>query len=187
MNNLQIKNIAIVAGLVALMAATRMHHFGSSLHLPDASLAVFLLAGFLLASPTLFAALLLEAAALDYLAVTQLGVSDYCMTPAYGFLIPTYAVLWMAGRYCARNDQHNMRSLGLFAVIAFAAISTAFVISNGSFYLFSGRYPDMGVADYAVQVAQYYVPYLNSAVLYLAPAAGIYALFAVRTHRSVTL
>lgn len=180
MKNLQIKNIALVAGLMALMAATRMHHFGTALHLPDASLAIFLLAGFLLASPRLFGALLLEAATLDYIAVTQLGVSDYCMTPAYGFLIPTYAVLWMAGRYCARIDKHNLRSMGQFAGIAFAAISASFVISNGAFYLFSGRYPDMGVAAYAALIAQYYVPYLSSAVLYLAPTFVFYALSTYR-------
>ena len=181
MNNMQIKNIAVVAALVALMAATRMHHFGSALHLPDASLAVFLLAGFLLASPMLFGALLLEAAALDFVAVTQMGVSDYCMTPAYGFLIPTYAVLWLAGRYCARHDGHNTRSLALFATVAFASLSTAFVISNASFYVFSGRYPGMGVADYAMQVGQYYVPYLSGAVLYLAPA---FLLYALASHRA---
>ncbi|MDD2722041.1 MAG: hypothetical protein PHH47_12110 [Gallionella sp.] len=177
MKNLQIKNIVIVGTLVALMAATRMHHFGSPLHLPDASLAVFLLAGFLLASPTLFGVLLLEAAVLDYAAITQMGVSDYCVTPAYGFLIPTYAVLWMAGRYSARIDRHNVHSLIPFAGIAFAALSAAFVISNGSFFLFSGRYPSMSIADYAVQVGQYYLPYLSSAVLYLAPAFLLYAIF----------
>lgn len=173
----------IALGLVALMAATRMHHFGSTLHLPDASLAVFLLAGFLVASPLLFGALLLEAGALDYVAITQLGVSDYCATPAYWFLIPTYAVLWFAGRYYARIHQHSLRSLGTFAGIAFAAVSVAFLISNGAFYVFSGRYPDMSLAEYSARIAQYYVPYLTSAVVYLIPAALLYALF---THRGNT-
>lgn len=181
MKNIQIKNIAIIGTLAALMAATRMHHFGSPLHLPDASLAVFLLAGFLMASPRLFGGLLLEAAALDYVAITQLGVSDYCVTPAYWFLIPTYGVLWLAGRYCARIDRHQVSSLISFAGISFAALSAAFVISNGSFFLFSGRYPDMGVTEYAAQITGYYLPYLSSAVLYLAPAFLIYALFSGRT------
>lgn len=180
MKNLQFKTIAVVGTLAALMAATRMHHFGSPLHLPDASLAVFLLAGFLLASPVLFGALLLEATALDYVAITQLGVSDFCVTPAYWFLIPTYGLLWMAGRYCARADRHNVHSLIPFAGIALAALSAAFVISNGAFLLFSGRYPGMGVAEYAGLVAQYYLPYLSSAVLYLAPAFLIYAIFSHR-------
>lgn len=175
------KSLALCAILAALMAATRMHHFGSSLHLPDASLAVFLLAGFLVASPLLFGALLMEAAALDYVAITHLGVSDYCVTPAYGFLIPTYAALWFAGRIYARVHQNNLRSLGMFAAISFAAVNVAFLISNGSFYLFSGRFADVSIAQYAARVSQYYVPYVSGAVVYLVPAVLLYVLFTRRT------
>jgi hypothetical protein len=151
--------------------------------LPDASLAVFLLAGFFVASPMFFGALLLGAGVLDYLAITHFGVSDYCITPAYWFLIPTYAVLWFAGRYYARVHQHNLRSMGLFAGISFVAVSAAFFISNGAFYLFSGRFPDMGMAEYAHRVAQYYVQYLSGAALYLIPAVLLYVLL---THRANT-
>jgi hypothetical protein len=171
----------IALGLIALMAATRMHHFGSPLHLPDASLAVFLLAGFFIARPALFGVLLAEAAVLDYLAITQFGVSDYCVTPAYGFLIPTYAVLWFAGRYFARIQQNNLRSLGIFAALSFAATSVAFVISNGAFYLFSGRFADVSVAEYASRMTQYYLPYLSGAFVYLVPAAVLYVLFTQRS------
>lgn len=177
------RNLLIMLVLAALMAATRMHHFGTSLHLPDASLAVFLLAGFLVASPLLFGALLIEAAALDYVAIPQFGVNDYCVTPAYGFLIPTYAVLWFAGRYYARNHQNNLRSLGLFSAISLAAVNVAFVISNGAFYLFSGRYPDLSLGEYIARIAQYYVPYVSGAVIYLIPAAMLYVLF---TRRAVS-
>lgn len=177
------KSLVLCVVLIALMAATRMHHFGSSLHLPDASLAVFLLAGFLVASPLLFGALMLEAAALDYVAITHLGVSDYCVTPAYWFLIPTYAALWFAGRIYARMHQNSLRSLGLFSVVSFAAVSTAFVISNGAFYLFSGRFADVSIAEYAARIAQYYVPYVSSAVVYLVPAVMLYALFTQRAAR----
>ncbi len=166
--------------LAALMAATRMHHYGSALHLPDASLAVFLLAGFFIASPLFFGALLLEAGALDYVAITHLGVSDWCVTPAYWFLIPTYAVLWAAGRYYARIHQHTARSLGVFFAVSLAAVSVAFVISNGSFYLFSGRYPNLNFAEYVARVAEYYPQYLTGGLLYLACAAVLYAVFAAR-------
>lgn len=162
--------------LIALMAATRMHHFGSPLHLPDASLAVFLLAGFFIASPLFFAGLLLEAGALDYVAITHLGVSDYCVTPAYWFLLPTYAVLWYAGRHYARIHQYSLRSLGIFAAISFAAVSVAFLISNGAFYVFSGNFAEMSMAEYVARVAQYYGPYLTGAVVYLVPAVLLYAL-----------
>ncbi|MDO9010701.1 MAG: hypothetical protein Q7U78_02675 [Gallionella sp.] len=176
MNTIHIKKIAILATLIALMAATRMHHFGSALHLPDASLAVFLLAGFLISSPLLLGALILEAGALDYVAISYLGVDDFCVTPAYWFLIPTYAALWFAGRYYARIHNNSLRSLAVFAGVAFAALNVAFILSNGSFYLFSGRYADMGVAQYAAQIAQYYLPYVSGAVVYLIPAAILYAL-----------
>lgn len=171
----------IAVGLIALMAATRVHHFGTPLHLPDASLAVFLLAGFFIASPLLFSALLLEAGLVDYLAITQFGVNDYCITPAYWFLIPTYAVLWFAGRYYARIHQHTLRSLGVFAGLSFAATSAAFLISNGAFYLFSGRFENVSFTEYAQRVADYYVPYLTGAAVYLIPAVLAYALF---THRA---
>ncbi len=177
MNTIQNKSFAIGAALIALMAATRMHHFGTSLHLPDASLAVFLLAGFLIASPTLLGALFVEAAVLDYVAITHLGVDDYCITPAYGFLIPTYAALWFAGRIAARIHQDNLQGLGMFSAISFAALNVAFLISNGAFYLFSGKFADVNLAQYADRVAQYYLPYLSGAAVYLVPAALLYALF----------
>lgn len=180
MNATRYQSLTLGAALIVLMAATRLHHFGSSLHLPDASLAVFLLAGFLVASPLLFGALLIEAALLDYVAVAHMGVADYCMTSAYWFLIPTYAVLWVAGRAYAKMHQDSLRSLGLFSVISFASVSVAFFISNGAFYLFSGRYPDMSVSEYASSTAQYYVPYVNSAAIYLIPAVMLYVLFTRR-------
>jgi hypothetical protein len=172
----------VLIGLVlaVLMAATRMHHFGSALHLPDASLAVFLLAGFFIAGPLLLVGLLLEAAALDYVAITHLGVSDWCVTPAYWFLVPTYAVLWYAGRHYARIHQHSLRSLGVFAGLSVAALSMAFLISNGAFYWLSGRYSDTGMAEYAARVAQYYPQYLTGGLLYLACAAALYAVLTAR-------
>lgn len=182
MKRLPQRPLLIGLSLAALMAATRMHHFGSALHLPDASLAVFLLAGFFITSPLFFAGLLLEAAALDYVAIAHLGVSDWCVTPAYWFLIPTYAVLWFAGRYYARIHRHSLRSLGIFSGLSVAALSVAFFISNGAFYWFSGRYPDTGMAEYAARVAQYYVPYLTGGLLYLACAAALYAVLTARGH-----
>ena len=179
----QNKSLLVSAVLVVLMGATRMHHFGSAMHLPDASLAVFLLAGFLVAGPLLFGVLLAEAALLDYVAITHMGVSDYCVTAAYWFLIPTYAVLWVAGRGYARIHRDTLRSLGVFSAVSFAAVSVAFFISNGAFYLFSDRYSDMHIGEYAARVAQYYGPYLTGAAIYLVPAVLLYMLFTLRANR----
>lgn len=165
-------NYAILP-LVLLMAVTRVHHFGSAFSLPDASLAVFFLAGIYFSSRTLLAGLILEAGMLDYLAINQFAVSDWCISPAYIFLIPTYAVLWLAGRYCPKPQRVGLRPIALKTAWATAAISAAFIISNGSFYLYSGRYADMAVAEYTSAVAQYYLPYLGWALFYT--AVGLFA------------
>ena len=74
--------------LVLLMAVTRGHHFASLNHLPGASWAVFFLAGAYLRPLWVFPALFLEAALLDFAAISWSGVSSFCVSPAYIFLLP---------------------------------------------------------------------------------------------------
>jgi hypothetical protein len=152
--------------LIMLMALTRVHHFGDAFSVPDASLAVFFLAGLCLRSRALLALLLIEAGGMDYVAIHQFAVSDWCISPAYVFLIPTYATLWIAGRYCASLPAFNISTLAKMLAIAAVATSAAFVISNLSFYLFSGRYSELALSDYSLSVMQYYLPYLSGAMLY---------------------
>ena len=176
---LQTKQLWILTALALLMAATRYNHFGSSVSLPDASLAVFLLAGFFLARlswPALlvFVLLLLEAGGIDYYAINVAGVSDWCVTPAYWFLIPTYASMWLGGSWFAARQQNNWRSLALFGGVSWLATTAAFLISNASFFLLSGRYSEMSAAEYAGKVAQYYPPYWSGSLMYLALASVIY-------------
>ena len=173
MNNIQTKTIGILISLIALMAATRAYHFGTFLHLPDASLAVFLLAGFYLPR-WVFPVLLIEAGLVDYLAINYGGVDGWCFSPAYWFLIPTYLVLWLAGRFYAIRYRFSLRSLAEFTAIAFAATAVAFLISNASFYLLAGYVEKMSAAQYATQVAQYFPPYLRSVFLYLIAAAVLH-------------
>lgn len=176
MNTAKTQSLALGTLLVLLMATTRSHHFDSLNHLPDASLAVFLLAGFFL--PMLaFPALLVVAGLADYTAFNFAGVSDWCFSPAYWFLIPTYAVLFYSERFYAARHYATWRSLGLFTAIALVATSAAFVISNFTFYAFSGRYADVGLMRYAGNIAQYYLPYMASAFMYLAPATLLYAVY----------
>ncbi len=183
MNNIQTRTIAIFVALAALMAATRFNHFGSAVSLPDASYAVFFLGGMYLAgtarvSVAVFAALILEAGWIDYYATSVQGVSDWCMSPAYWFLIPTYAGLWLAGKLVSRNAMSaripaggNLIRLGL---AAWVASTFAFIFSNATFYLFSGRYAEMSAAEYASRVAQYYVSYVSMAMLYIACAVAVH-------------
>lgn len=167
----------LVAALMAAMAATRYQHFGSAIDLPDASLAIFFLAGFYLPTLRFFPLLLLEAAIIDYLATQVGGVSDWCLSPAYWFLIPTYAALWYGGRWYAMRHRLQWRAALPLSTSLFFSATVAFLISNGSFYLFSGRFPDLSWSRYAGRVAQYYAPYLSSAFGYVIFAAIIHVLF----------
>ncbi|WP_394753400.1 hypothetical protein [Crenothrix sp.] len=153
--------------LIAAMILTRFHHFGDLIHLPDASLAVFFFTGFF-RKKILLGFLLALAALIDYVAISN-GTSAWCVTPAYAFLIPTYAVMWCAGRFCSSLAAMkgteltlSVDALGLLAL----ATTLAFIISNGSFYLLSGRYGEMSVMQYLERVAHYYPPYMSSTLIY---------------------
>lgn len=183
MNNIQTRTIAIFIALAALMAVTRFNHFGSAVALPDASLAVFFLGGLYLARfgrPSVFAfiALILEAGLIDYYATGIQGVSDWCMTPAYWFLIPTYGTLWLVGRWFVLRHtmQGHMESKALvgLALAAWAASSFAFIFSNATFYLFSEHFAEMSAVEYTARVAQYYVSYVSAALLYIACAVAMH-------------
>jgi hypothetical protein len=153
--------------LIATMILTRFHHFGDVLHLPDASLAVFFFAGFY-RKKMLLGFLLALAALIDYLAISN-GTSGWCVTPAYVFLIPTYSVMWFTGRYCSNLSATKVTelafSVGGMGLLALAT-SVAFIISNGSFYLFSDRYTEMSWLQYAERVAHYYPFYMGSTLIY---------------------
>jgi hypothetical protein len=184
---LQGKHMAILGGLAALMVATRYNHFGSAVALPDASLAVFLLAGYFLARSRValagFVLLLLEAGAIDYYATEFRGISSWCFSPAYWFLIPTYASLWLGGRWFAARQQDTWNSLALFAGVAWLATTVAYTLSTVSFYLFSGRYDVLSLAEYMGRTMQYYPSYLASSLTYLAPAVLVYVFFSALQKR----
>ncbi len=164
--NINIKKMRMPLALVGLMLATRFHHFGDSISLPDASLAVFFLAGLWGGGWKFFTILLVEAGLIDYVAISQFSVSDYCISLAYGFLIPTYASLWLAGRYCARFKTLQLTELMIQFGMLFAATTIAFTISNGSFYLLSGKFADLSWVEYTSRAAQYYLPYVTSTLIY---------------------
>lgn len=169
-------SVALTA-LAALMAATRFHHFGSATLLPDASVAVFLLGGFYLSRARWFALFLGEAALIDQFAVTWGGVGDWCITPAYAFLVPAYGAAWLAGVWTARGFETNLRGTARALGGLAAGVSAWFVVSNAGFYLYSGYFGDLSAAEYAARVAKYFGPYLATAAAYVLLAAVLHALW----------
>ena len=183
MKILQNKTIWVAVALVSLMAMTRFNHFGSSAALPDASYAVFFLGGLFLGrvrgALALLALLLVEAALVDYYAINFRDVSGWCVTSAYGFLVFAYSSLWFVGRwYAPRHNLTGKGLLGLFAA-AVAAGSLAFVIANVSFYLLAGYFGRMSAAEYTSSVAQYFLPYVEVAVMYIGFAIILQMVFAI--------
>ena len=161
--------------LMGLMALTRFNHFGTQFSLPDATLAVFFLGSFLVGGRYLFIALLIEAGLIDYIAITQFSVSDFCISPAYVFLIPTYGVMWVAGHYASAFK--SLKSIEFFKSVGLLLIATslAFVISNGSFYVLSDKINTLSILDYVKRVEQYYYPYVGSTLTY-----GVFGLAIIR-------
>ncbi len=178
----------IIAGLVLLMALTRFNHFGSAAALPDASYAVFFLGGLFLGRVRgalfLLAMLLVEAALVDYYAINFQGVSGWCVTSAYGFLVFAYSALWYVGRWYA--PRHDLTAKGLLGLVAAGAVagSLAFVIANVSFYLLAGYFGSMGVLEFVSGVAQYYGSYVAVAVIYIGCAAILQMWLTVLTGKS---
>lgn len=160
--------------LALLMAATRIHHFGVGNIAPDASTAVFFLAGLLLASPLWFVLFSIEAIALDAVALGVIGVADACMTVGYWLLFAGYGVLWYTGRLARSTVKLDVMQAGKLFVLAALGLAGFFVLSNLGYYFGGGFGESMGAAEYASRVSRYFPMYLVSTLVYV--AAGVAAL-----------
>ncbi len=170
------RQIALL-GTLSLVMMTRFHHEGSAFSLPDASLAIFFLAGIFLEGPLSYWVLLILAAAVDYIAITALSVNSYCISPAYLFLAPTYAALWFGGRFIKQTHHHSlMHYAALLALTVVFSTSIAFLISNGSFYWFSGKVSGIGIVDYALELSGEFSPYVGATLFYVLAGLGVNAL-----------
>ena len=153
--------------------ATRFHHFGP---LPDASWAIFFVGGWLLARRLrwAFAGLLVQAVAIDWIATSHMGVSDYCLSPAYAFILPGYFALWAGGAGLKRLADGRGRDWLWLAVLLPASVTLAFLITDGSFYWLSGQVKEQSLAHYLANAARWYPGFLQTTALYALPVfAGL--------------
>ena len=155
----------IALALLAVILLTRTNHFGSSVHLPDASLAVLLFGGLMTLNLRWFVLAIVAGFGMDFYALGFAGVSDYCMSLGYWGLIPTYAVVWGAGRWLAK--QKKPFALSNYIATAWVATSVAFVMSNAFWYAFSDKVNTLSIVEFSQRVAKYYTPYLSHTVVYL--------------------
>jgi hypothetical protein len=172
---------AVLFALAILMTATRFHHVGSALHLPDASMAVFFLGGLHVRRYGAFFALLALAVAVDWATITGSGRdfwSHHCLTPAYWLLPLAYAALWQAGRWTAVRWRWDARGLSLLGAAALVGASLSFAISNGAFYWFGGRYPEPNLGEYLARAWRWGPLFVRTMLAYVAVAVMVHAALA---------
>lgn len=170
----------LVFGLLAvLMTVTRSHHFATLHFLPDATWAVFFAAGFYVRKVLALPVLLLLAALADALAIFAGGVSAFCVSWAYPFLIPAYAALWFGGQWMARRSKLTGSALiALCLAVALSAL-VAELVSSGSFYLLSGVVAEPSWAGFGETLRSYFPRSLANTALYLGLIAGLHGVIAV--------
>lgn len=171
-------SITLLVTLAVVMVATRFHHLGSLIHLPDASMAVFFLGGLYLRRHRLFFLMLALAVGVDWASVGYAGNSAFCITAAYAFLPLAYAALWYGGGLYATRLQATIGSLSLALGVALISATVAFAISNGSFYWLGGRYPEPNFAQYVARLWQWGPLFVRTTLTYVVVALGMYAVLA---------
>jgi hypothetical protein len=150
--------------LTGIVLLSRSGHFGSSIDLPDATLATVFLAGLLLPSKRLLAALIATAFLADAYAVQFQGVSDYCLSAGYLGLIPTYSMVWWFGT--ALGKQAQPLNFFRFAATSIFSISLAFVVSNAFWFGFSEQVAQLSLLEFMTKVSAYFPGYLGYSLFY---------------------
>ncbi len=186
MLNLSIRSQMLIGvALIMLMMVTRGDHFLSLGQLPDASWAIFFLVGLYLRSAWPLLGFFVLSWSLDFIAYRWGGVSDFCLTPAYIFLLPAYASLWLAGRWYAARYQFKWTTVMPLVSSAFVGVSLCELFSSGGFYFFSGRFEATTLAEYVQRTVQYFPYYVESFLLYAGMAMIVHAVF-VLANRAIS-
>jgi hypothetical protein len=180
--------LGILALLALVMLATRINHFGA---VPDASWALFFIAGFYLRGwgRIAFPLLMALAVAIDYVVITGQGIpfwSHYCISTAYLFLLPSYAAPWLGGAWLRRRyEGAGLREAGLLAGSSLVAASACFLVSNGSFYWISANVPQRTFGGWLQNMGDWYLSYLGTTLVYVGIAAVLHVL-AVQALRALS-
>lgn len=166
----------ILAVLALLMIATRVNHFAA---LPDASWAVFFIAGFHLRAWTRWAFPLLMALALviDVLVIRASGIGywqHYCVSPGTALLIPAYFSLWAGGALLRQGYRSaTWTALGKGMALLLVAVAVCQLFAQGGFYWTSDVVAEPTFAGWAKNYADWFLPYLRTTATYVGLAAAL--------------
>jgi len=171
--NTSTQRAVILALLAALMIATRSHMLYHFAPVPDASWAVFFIAGFYLRGwgRWAFPLLMALAVAVDYVAITRQGLdffAHYCTSPAYWFLVPAYFALWMGGSLVrSQYRKADGRALGLLVASLIASTIVCHLLSQGGFYWISDSVANPTVAGWWKNYTDWLLPYMRTTAIYV--------------------
>ena len=133
----------LYALLVLLLCSTHPHHFSAITHIPNITVACMFLGGYYLQRWLPLAVFIALTVLLDSIAIRLLGTGDHCITVAYLFMFPAYAIPWVIGRWWSLRGSLNIDRMASTVACSLLASSIAFVFSNGGFYWYSGYFtPD---------------------------------------------
>ena len=180
--------IATAAALAALMIATRGQHFASVDALPSASWAVFFLAGALLSPMWALPAFFVLSSLLDFASLASGTITDWCLSPAYWALAFAYAALWLGGHVYRGVHRDAWRTVPRLALVLVVTATTAYLLSKGGFWFFSGRYAEPTLAGFVARIPHYYPRALGTLAGYVGIAfalrAAVMAVASRRAERS---
>ncbi|WP_434212266.1 hypothetical protein [[Pseudomonas] boreopolis] len=170
------RSLAHLAVLAGLMLATRINHFAP---VPDASWALFFVAGFQLRRQVrwVFPLLMALAVAIDWAVIRGQGIDfwrHYCVSPGYIALVPAYFALWAGGAWLrGRYRGAGLPALGRAAGALVASVALCHLIAQASFYWTSASVPAPSIAGWARNYADWFLPYLGTSALYVGIAAAV--------------
>ena len=179
--NATTSRLFILFVLALLMAASRAHvfdHFSP----PDASWAVFFIAGFHLRGwgRWAFPALMALAVGVDWWVITGQGIdfwNHYCVSAAYWFLVPAYAAMWAGGAWLRRRYAGaRWDALGRLAFAFVLSVLACHLLAQGSFYWLSPVVSEPTVAGWWKNFSDWYVPYLRVAAIYVGLAVIVHVM-----------
>jgi hypothetical protein len=171
------KQIALITlALSLLLWLTRGQHMASLAHLPDASWAIFFALGFYFSSPLFFVAFLGQSVLIDFMVMPQIGGLSI-INPGYALLLPAYFVMWLSGRWLAKNSPANNFSTftQLLKAVVIGVVICEFISSAGFYFFISANTGDL--TGFIQNLGQFLLNDLLITVAYIALFAAIHSAF----------
>jgi len=150
--NLTYKKYFSISAILFLMVLTRGAHLLTSVSLPDASFALFLVGGILLKKPKWFISLFILSVVIDLATLSMNNTYQIPINLGYLGLLASYGIMWFFGLRIA-----NTNNFVKFTAFSFLATLIAFLISTQSYNLLSGTFPDITIKE-SIQTGWEYLP-----------------------------